>query len=1245
MAEFKQLKRVLIANRGEIACRLIKACKENNIYTISIFTKDDSNSLHINNADESHLISSYINTEEIIEIAVKFKAQAVIPGYGFVSENHLFAQELKNHNISFIGPSPENIQEFGLKHIARQLAIDAEVPTVPGSGLIEKVEEGIEEAEKIGFPVLLKASSGGGGMGMKVCYSKEEIEAGLKEVKSRGANLFKNDATFLEKYVESGRHIEIQVFGNGKGDVITLGERECSIQRRHQKVVEEAPSPFVTKTLPSLRNKLAACAKRLASSVKYKSAGTIEFLVDDKTGDAYFLEMNTRLQVEHGITELCYDADLVMLMLLQCDYELRGEQGIPVEMMNDLVKAKRDDEGFTQPNGHSIEVRIYAENPINNFVPSPGVLQYVEFPQAKSEYKVRFDHWIKTGTEITPFFDPLLGKLMIWAPTRQEAITGMLELLTEIKLYGPPNNVEYLYEILNSEMFKTGNTLTSTLDTFQFKPSLLEFHSGGALTTVQDFPGRLVYNGGIPRSGPVDDLSFRIGNALVGNEDLGTEGLEIILSGPSLYFHKPATIALCGAEFEFSINDEPSPMWSSISIPADTTVEIGSVISSKSDKCYLLVKGGLPNIAKYLGSKSTSPSINIGGYQGRKFLPGDCIQLPNHQPIDVLKVNYTLPKEYLPNFDNDWTIRCLNGPHSSSEILSEEGRDILYNSEYKINPATSRGSVALDGPRCKFSRKDGGDGGNHPSNITEYIYPNRGLSVIADNTVVASADGITLSGFICPIVPIDYDWWKLGQAKAGSKIKFQNITFKDAMKFRKERSSYLEFIKTLPKAEAEGKYVDEFDFEKVCEEDVILYSREDKPGQPSINIRQAGESCIIVDHGISKFSLPNCGRLFKLKLDIGNAGLKGINRMETANALSIFFDADVLDRDELVQTIMKIDASISFEKKLEIPSRKFKIPVCLTHPLIKETIERYMKTQRPYAAYLPDNLDYIMKSSCIDTLEEFKERAFNNPQIIVAVSFLCASNILVHADPRKSFLSGKYNPPRITGPAGSITTGSVVQGMRAVDGPGGYMLWGVGLRHAYWDTFAMRENFQEKGLPWFLEPFDQVEFYEVDEKELDEFNELNKIGKLALEPEHLTFDVAEYHKFFESVVDEVEVMREKQRASAAKLLEYDNELKKKWEAEVAEEKKKNGGNSSTTKVAAVEGKQIKSSMTASVFKVNVKVGDVVKGGDTVIVLEAMKTEIPVHIPGSKTKEYKVIQILTEEKALVSPDETLLVLSI
>lgn len=342
-------------------------------------------------------------------------------------------------------------------------------------------------------------------MGLVTCKTVAEVTEGFRMVQSRGQSLFKNPGLFIEKYYPSSHHIEVQVFGNGHGTAIHFGERECSIQRRHQKVIEECPSPFVEKH-PGMREKLVAAATSLAESVEYGSAGTIEYLVDDETGDYFFLEMNTRLQVEHGITELCYNVDLVKLMLQQADAELAGKPGLNAEYLKSLQP--------TSPSGSAIEVRVYAENPLRDYAPSPGLLQAVEWADIKN---TRIDTWVYTGSTVTPNYDPLIAKLMSHGSTRQEAIKTMQSALSGSRICGPPTNMEFLSTIIDNKEFQAGHTLTSFLGSFEFQPAAIDVVAPGAYTLVQDLPGRPSVGKGIPQAGPMDPIAFSLANMLVGN--------------------------------------------------------------------------------------------------------------------------------------------------------------------------------------------------------------------------------------------------------------------------------------------------------------------------------------------------------------------------------------------------------------------------------------------------------------------------------------------------------------------------------------------------------------------------------------------------------------------------------------------------------------------------------------------------------------------------------------------------------
>lgn len=686
----------------------------------------------------------------------------------------------------WVGPSPEAIEQFGVKHVARDLAEKANVPIVPGTkGLVGDEEEAVREAERIGFPVMVKATGGGGGMGLITCQGAQEVREGFKMVQSRGSTLFKNPGVFIEAYYPASHHIEVQAFGNGQGQAISLFERECSIQRRHQKVVEECPSPYVERH-PELRKKLSDAAIRLAESISYGSAGTVEFLVDDKTGEFFFLEMNTRLQVEHGITELCYGVDLVELMLKQADAQLAGKGGLHGEWLK-----KMQPQG---PSGAAIECRLYAENPLKDYAPSPGLLQKVEWKDVPGS---RIDTFVFAGSRITPNYDPLIAKVMVHSETRDKAIVGMKTLLDGSSICGPPTNLEFLSEILDDVRFKSGETLTSFLKDFTYTPHAIDVISAGAYTLIQDLPGRPSVGKGIPHSGPMDPLAFELANMLVGNPR-GKEGLEITLSGPDLRFVGPAIVSLCGAAMEATLDGKEFPMWTSVRIEAGQRLKIGKIVNGGC-RSYLAVYGGFPAVADYFGSKSTSPLVAIGGYQGRALAPGDLLQITHQLPESFQAV--TLPESLRPEYTNHWEIRAMVGPHDEG-YFEPEDIDMIYKSKWKVSHNASRSGIRLVGPVPKWARKDGGEGGAHPSNLIEYGYPIGALNWTGDDPCIFPVDCPNFGGFVSSTTVVKADWWKLGQLKAGDTLRYVRMGLADALKRRHKVATFMDAVEERMK---EGK--------------------------------------------------------------------------------------------------------------------------------------------------------------------------------------------------------------------------------------------------------------------------------------------------------------------------------------------------------------------------------------------------------------------------------------------------------
>ncbi|HBT84466.1 MAG: acetyl-CoA carboxylase biotin carboxylase subunit [Fermentimonas sp.] len=440
------IQKILVANRGEIAVRVMRTCKEMGIQTVAVYSEVDRTSRHVTYADEAVKIGlasasdSYLNVDKIIDAAKTFKVDAIHPGYGFLSENATFARRCKEEGIIFIGPSAESIEAMGDKISARKKMIEAKVPVVPGTSEDLKPKDLFKVCRKIGLPVIIKATAGGGGKGMRLVYEEKHLQEAYDAAKSEAMASFGNDSVYIEKYIESPHHVEIQFLGDTHGNVVHLFDRECSVQRRHQKIIEESPSPFIDN---KTRLAMGAIAVKAAKSINYVGAGTIEFLVDNDM-NFYFLEMNTRLQVEHPITEEVLGVDIVK------------EQ---INIANGRKLSFRQSQ--LHQRGHAIECRIYAEDTENNFAPAPGVIHSIQTPKGLG---VRIDTHIYTGYEISIYYDSMISKLIVWATNRDVALERMRRVLYEYKITGVKTNIDYLRRIMDNREFVQGNYTTHFID-------------------------------------------------------------------------------------------------------------------------------------------------------------------------------------------------------------------------------------------------------------------------------------------------------------------------------------------------------------------------------------------------------------------------------------------------------------------------------------------------------------------------------------------------------------------------------------------------------------------------------------------------------------------------------------------------------------------------------------------------------------------------------------------------------------
>ncbi|EMD92957.1 hypothetical protein COCC4DRAFT_139298 [Bipolaris maydis ATCC 48331] len=1224
----EKLKTLLIANRGEIVVRICKTAKKLNIKTIAIYSEADAASQHVRDADEAVLLpgsnaTAYTDADAVLKIAKDKGADAIIPGYGFLSENADFARLVGEAGIAWVGPSPEAIEAFGVKHTARELAEAANVPIVPGTkGLVENEEEAAKEAERIGFPVMLKATGGGGGMGLITCNKVEEVRDGFRMVQSRGKTLFKNPGVFIEAFYPASHHIEVQVFGNGQGQAIHFGERECSIQRRHQKVIEECPSPFVERQ-PELRKKLGDAAVRLAESIKYGSAGTIEYLVDDKSGDFFFLEMNTRLQVEHGITELCYNVDLVELMLKQADAQLAGRHGLDGKTLKDMQPVG--------PSGTAIEARIYAENPLRDYAPSPGLLQKVQWKDVPGG---RIDTWVFTGVRITPNYDPLIAKAMVHSSSRDDAIASMKDLLTQSLISGPPTNLEFLACILEDARFKNGNTMTSFLKEFTYTPHAIDVISAGAYTLIQDLPARPTVGKGVPHSGPMDPIAFQIANMLVGNPRT-KEALELTLTGPELRFVGPAIVALCGAPMEATLDDNEFPMWTSVKIEVGQKLKIGKTTGGGC-RSYLAIYGGFPSVADYFGSKSTSPLVAIGGYQGRALAPGDLLQIADKIPEAFRSIS--LPEHLRPVYKSKWEIRAMVGPHDEG-YFDPKFIEQIYSTEWKVSHNASRSGIRLVGPVPKWARKDGGQGGAHPSNLIEYGYPLGTLNWTGDDPCIFPVDCPNFGGFTSSTTIIRADWWKLGQLKAGNTIRYVRVGLEDALKKRKWNDDFLASVENAIKNGGTFQGIDKLqgahcDFHMGDIGKAVIWEKPEDASTPQVRYRQGGDDHILVEYGNENFDLNHRCRVTALENAIRSESTPEsirsnlFNTVGCCTSLLLFYDGSKIPRADLIAHLQSIESQLGDLRSTKVPTRVFKLPISFESKLQDEATQRYMTNQRPHAPYLPDNLAFVAKNNAL-TPQQLKQLYLTGQFMAVVVGFFCGNTVSLPVDPRHRISAPKMNPSRVFTPEGTVGWAGSCMSIYPVDSPGGYQM--TGRTVPCWDYYSYKPGFD--GKPWIFRDFDILTFYQVSEQELDELLGRFRAGKYEWEYEEVRFDMAGHNKVLETTREEVRVIRERQAEAQEEMNKAEQESLERWRREKAESGVDEGTVEKLLDNPDIVG--VEAPVDANVWKVEVKEGDLVGEATVIVILEAMKLEIAVKTPESVAKAGKI----KVEKVLVKPGDT------
>jgi urea carboxylase len=1198
--------KVLVANRGEIACRILRTLERMKIATVAVYSDADKYSAHVLEADEAVRLGpgpaaqSYLLQDAILAAARATGAQAIHPGYGFLSENADFADACAAAGIVFIGPTADQMRRFGLKHLARDLAARSGVPLLPGSGLLETVADARRAGADIGYPVMLKSTAGGGGIGMSLVRHPHELDDAFAAVERLATKNFSRGGVFLEKYIERARHIEVQIFGDGAGAVVALGERDCSTQRRNQKIIEETPAPGLP---DSVRERLHAAAVQLGRAVRYRSAGTIEFVYDVDGGEFYFLEVNTRLQVEHGVTEEVFGIDLVEWMVRQAAEESFTFEPTPAQ-------------------GAAIEVRVYAENPALKFRPSTGLVTHARFaPDA------RVETWIADGTEVTPFYDPLLAKIITHGVDRAAALAKLSAALEATAIAGIETNLDYLRRLIADPLFVTGAMTTRALDAFEFAPRSIEVLTGGTQTTVQDYPGRIGYwNVGVPPSGPMDALSCRLVNRAVGNPS-DAAALEITVSGPTLRFAADTVICLGGAQLGATLDELPLPAWTPVTVRTGQTLKIAGT-DAAGCRAYLAVRGGF-DVPLYLGSRATFTLGKFGGHGGRPLATGDVLHVAAGSGLPA---PCEVPPSCRPLIGHEWELGVLYGPHGAPDFFTAEDIEVFFSSSWEVHYNSSRTGVRLIGPKPVWARRDGGEAGLHPSNIHDNAYAIGAVDFTGDMPVILGPDGPSLGGFVCPATVVKAELWKLGQLRPNDRVRFKRLTPAEALRAEVAQDALIDAL-VAPTA-APDPALDSTDSADRAPDAPIVARLPARDAAPAVMYRRAGDKYLLIEYGELVLDLELRLRVHALMTWLESANLPGIVELTPGiRSLQVHYESRELPLPRLLEVLREAEHSLASIDDMVIPTRIVRLPLSWDDAATQLAIAKYMQSVRADAPWCPSNIEFIRRVNGFPHIEDVKRIVFEASYLVLGLGDVyLGAPVATPIDPRHRLVTTKYNPARTWTPENAVGIGGAYLCVYGMEGPGGYQF--VGRTCQMWNTYRTTAEFS-RDKPWLLRFFDQIRFYPVSGDELLQFREDFAHGRVRLDISEELFRLKDHRWFLAANAASIAAHKARQQAAF-------NAERERWAA--------SGQSGYVAEVPAPQAEAgmdevppghvgVNSPVSGSVWKVAVRIGQIVKVGDLLVAVESMKMELPVTAPIDGT----VSQLRCAEGRAVAVAQTLLVL--
>ena len=1176
---------LLVANRGEIAVRILKTAAKLGLETVAVYSDADRGAPHVDLADRAVRLGpapareSYLRGDAIVQAALDTGARAIHPGYGFLSEDAAFARLVEGAGLVFVGPTPAQLELFGVKHTARAAAAAAGVPLVAGSGLLVDVAEAMTAAELLGYPVMVKATGGGGGIGIQPCGGPDQLAEIFARVARLAAANFGNDGVFLERQVVRARHVEVQILGDGVGDVVALGDRDCSLQRRNQKVVEEAPAP----NLPdSVRQVISDTSAQLCRSVGYRSVGTVEFVYDTERGEAMFLEVNTRLQVEHPVTEQVWGVDLVELMLRVAD-------GDP-----DVLSEAR----AAAPVGAAVEARVYAEDVSRDYQPSPGLITNVVWAPG-----VRIDGWVETGTVVSSAYDPLLAKIIATGVDRDAALDALGAALSGSDIAGIESNLEFLAAAVARPEFRAANHTTLSLAELAFAPDRIEVVAPGTVTTVQAWPGRQhLWSVGVPPSGPMDDRSFRAGNHALGNPE-GEPGLEATLEGPTLTFTAATWVCVTGAPTVVTLDGEEIPQWAPFCVPSGATLSLGT-IGPPGIRAYVLVAGGL-DLPEYLGSAATFPLGGLGGLGGRALRPGDVLRAKPAAPDAPTLAE--VPPGDRPEFVRDWEISVVPGPHAAPEFFTDDDLVTLYDTAWQVHFNSARTGIRLLGPRPAWARADGGDAGLHPSNIHDTPYSVGAVNFTGDLPILLGPDGPSLGGFVCPATTISAERWKLGQLRPDDRVRF------------------------VPRRTATGPSL--LHAEAAPDLTGVLARREGGR-TPAVTYRANGDDNILVEYGAMELDLSMRARVHVLSQQIEAAGLDGIVDLTPGvRTLQVHFDPAVVTQSRMLDAVGALEDTLPSSDRLEVPSRQIHLPLSWDDPVVHEATARYTAGVRDDAPWCPWNIEFIRRINGLDDVDDVRRVVFDAAYLVLGLGDVyLGAPLAAPIDPRHRLVTTKYNPARTWTAEGTVGIGGAYLCIYGMDSPGGYQL--VGRTVPIWRSHRQRPPF-ESGIPWLLRFFDRIRWFPVSAEELLDARSDFADGRYDVRVEPGTFRLRDYEQMLVDEAPSIADFRERQSAAFA-------QERAAWAAagEFEPRDEVPSPPQATEYTVPPGGTLVSAPMPSAVWKITVGPREHVVTGQTLVIIEAMKMETAVVSPC----DGMVVEILVTPGTQVSAGTPLVVVA-